>query len=83
MSSGTQRKRANEKLLASEFHLDILHGLRDGYSVTRYVLEPLRSVEGDNIEFEIVVTKIGDVRVPRVTQATAQRAMSAKQQELP
>ena len=83
MSGGSQRRRANEKLLACEFHSDILQGLRDGYSVTRYVLEPLRSVEGDNVEFEIVVTKVGDVRVPRVTQATAQRAKSAKQQELP
>ena len=83
MSGGSQRRRANEKLLACEFQQDMLQGLRDGYSVTRYVLEPLRSVEGDSIEFEIVVTKVGDTRVPRVTQATAQRAKAAEQKDLP
>lgn len=68
------RRRANEKFLAAEFFTDILQGLREGRSVTRYVLEPMRAVEGDNIEFEIVVTRVGKLRVPRVTEAMASKA---------
>ena len=61
------RERANQYLLASELWVRLLKGLRHGVTCTRYVLEPLRPGDDKepNIEFEIVVTKIGDTAMPR------------------
>ena len=70
-----KRIRANTYLLASEYAIAMLKSLRDGVTVTEFVLEP--HVEDDklpSIEFELRVTRYGNDRLPRVTTAMSKRA---------
>lgn len=67
-------KRANSMLFANEFFSDMLKGLRNGRSVTKYRLDPLKDDEAPAIEFEVRVTRYGKDRVPRVTQAMVSKA---------
>lgn len=61
--------RANALLWANDVWLEILGWLREGRSVTEFVLEPRSDDEGPDIRFEIVVKQYGKRRLPRVTPA--------------
>lgn len=64
-----KRLRANANLWAVDYLTQMLEGLRENRTVTRYVLEPKPAETGASlIEFELVVTKIGEHRLPRVVK---------------
>ena len=63
--------RADGYLFAQDYALELWKGLREGRTVTPYVLEPLEG-EGASIYFELRVTKVGEKKLPSV-RASAQR----------
>ena len=71
MSTRPKRLRANSLMFAGELFTEMLKATRQKKLVTHWVLEPRTPGGGDDIEFEIRITKIGDTRMPRSLKGIA------------
>jgi hypothetical protein len=69
----SDRTRANGLFMASDVWLLMLKGLRDGVTVHKLYLDPLRDEKGERIEFEVVCTKCGATKLPRNTQTMVRK----------
>lgn len=58
---------ADQIMFASDLYKHMLASLRQQRTVTRFVLESRNPDDAESIEFELLVTKIGTTRLPRVS----------------
>lgn len=57
----------NQLLFIADLFKKMFDGMKEGATVTRYVIEAQGG--GDQVEFEVRVTRIGKKRLPRVVKS--------------
>jgi hypothetical protein len=65
------RLRSNAMMFVPEIHQEILEALKEGRTVTKFLFEGGSPEASFDIEFEIVVTRMNDKRLPRMVRPCA------------